>query len=155
MATVRRILLPLILLLLPLQPAVADGCWVDNLWFRLDDFQCSIETPLETLVTFHVELETWKDWSRLIDLAHLAVFRRPGADTRMPPAINELLAQHGCQDPAVLAREASGRVIVLEAEMLPISATEVRAKLARHADVGSLLPAAVWSYIRRHRLYGG
>ncbi len=102
-----------------------------------------------------VELETWKDWSRLIDLAHLAVFRRPGADTRLPPAMDELVARHGCQDPALLAREANGRVIVLEAQMLPISATEVRAKLARHADVEGLLPPAVWSYIRRHRLYGG
>lgn len=102
-----------------------------------------------------VELETWKDWTRLLTLAHLAVFRRPGPTVGLSSALQDLLAGQGSTRVADLARRPYGTVLILEAEMLDISATRIRRDLEHNRDVSRLLPPAVWSYIRQHQLYGG
>jgi nicotinate-nucleotide adenylyltransferase len=102
-----------------------------------------------------LELTTWKDWRQLIELAHLAVFKRPGAAGRPSPELSSMITRHTVAQPGELGREAAGGLVILEADMLDISATEIRAKLARNEDTSGLLPAAVWSYIRQHQLYGG
>jgi nicotinate-nucleotide adenylyltransferase len=102
-----------------------------------------------------LELTTWKDWRQLIELAHLAVFKRPGAAGRPSSELSAMIARHRVAQPGELSGEAAGGLVILEAAMLDISATQIRAKLARNEDTASLLPAAVWSYIRQHQLYGG
>lgn len=102
-----------------------------------------------------LELETWKDWQQLIELAHLAVFRRPGVVGEPSPKLSSMIARHRVAHPRELSAKAAGGLVILEAEMLDISASAIRAKLARNRDVAGLLPAAVWSYIRQHQLYGG
>ncbi len=102
-----------------------------------------------------LDLETWKDWRQLIELGHLAVFRRPGAAGRPSPTLSSMITRYGVAQPGELSGKAAGGLVILEADMLDISATEIRAKLARKKDTARLLPAAVWSYIRQHQLYAG
>ena len=102
-----------------------------------------------------LELETWKDWQVLIELAHIAVFRRPGAAGGPSRKLSSMIDRHGVAQPQELSATVSGGLVILEADMLEVSATDIRSKLAQNQDAAGLLPAPVWSYIRQHQLYKG
>ena len=60
-------------------------------------------------------------------------------------------------DVAVVARPGShiyGKAKIIEMTPLPISASDLRSRLALGQDVSALLPAAVLGYIRSQHLYG-
>lgn len=76
------------------------------------------------------KLDTWHRPQDLAKLCRIAVFARPGWP------------------------EPAGGVIRVPMPPLAISASDIRARIARGEDVSAMLPAAVLSYIGRHRLYG-
>jgi len=84
-------------------------------------------------------LPHWHRADELIELADFLVMRRPGfeIDWRQLPAAYRRL-------------EAN----VVEAPLIPISATDIRRRLAAGLPVANLLPAGVEQYIRSRGLYG-
>ncbi len=80
-------------------------------------------------------LHTWRDWPELLGLVTLAVANRPGP---MPPVDAEVL-------------RTPHRVVPLP--MLDISATDIRARVARGLPIDSLVPPAVARYIEINTLY--
>jgi nicotinate-nucleotide adenylyltransferase len=80
-------------------------------------------------------LHTWRDWQELLGLVTLAVANRPGP---MPPVDAEVL-------------RTPHRVVPLP--MLDISATDIRARVARGLPIDSLVPPAVARYIEINALY--
>ncbi len=80
-------------------------------------------------------LHTWRGWQELLGRVTLAVANRPG----LMPAVN-----------AEVLRTAH-RVVPLP--MLDISATDIRARVARGQPIDSLVPPAVASYIETNALY--
>lgn len=83
------------------------------------------------------QLEGFPGWSRpdrIVQIARLAVASRPGAGD---PAMDFLAG-------AV----AAGRVDVVDMPEIPISSTEVRARIARGDDVSGLVPPAVAAMLR-------
>jgi nicotinate-nucleotide adenylyltransferase len=103
-------------------------------------------------------LDTWRNWNRLLDHAHLAVARR--ADAVLAPnwTLQEFFNAHWAPRPAV-AQSAHGRIVEIDMTPVDASATEIRELLAlpdgarRDARLAEVLPAAVLDYIRAHRLY--
>jgi nicotinate-nucleotide adenylyltransferase len=79
----------------------------------------------------HAKLATWHRWRELARLARIAVVARPGS-----PA-------------------PAGGALLLPMPPLEISASGIRARIARGEDVSALVPAAVLDYIRAHGLYRG
>ncbi len=78
------------------------------------------------------EIESWRRWRDLVQLVTFAIVGRPGAGYRIPDN--------------VCARRVEGVA-------LPVSASEIRAKLADgHEKLD--LPAGVLNYIRERKLYG-
>jgi nicotinate-nucleotide adenylyltransferase len=77
----------------------------------------------------YAKLESWHRWREVLELAEIAVFARPG----------------------FAAGDARARVVPFAP--LAISASEIRARLARGEDVSAMVPAKVLAYIREHRLY--
>lgn len=77
----------------------------------------------------YAKFETWHRWREILGLASLAVFARPGW-----PA-------------------SDGRARFVPMAPLDISASGIRARLARGEDVASLVPPKVLAYIQQHRLY--
>ena len=75
------------------------------------------------------KLETWHRWREVLELATLAVCARPGWVS------------------------PDGRATPVPMAPLDISASDIRARLARGADVSAMVPAQVLEYIRRHGLY--
>jgi nicotinate-nucleotide adenylyltransferase len=102
-----------------------------------------------------LELETWHRWQRLPELAHLVVMNRPGSP--LPGAGPELpgwARPRLCRDPQELAGAAAGRVFFQAVTPVDISATRIRAAIARGESVEGLVPPAVWEYIHEQGLYG-
>ena len=104
-----------------------------------------------------VHLDTWRDWWRLWDFAHLAAATRPGFDvSRLPAAVAAAWAGRS-GDAAALRAAPSGRSFLLEGLAMDVSATDIRASIARHDEADTalvgLVPAAVLDYIRANHLY--
>jgi nicotinate-nucleotide adenylyltransferase len=86
------------------------------------------------------DFPSWKQPERVLELARLGVATRPGT-TR------EELA-------AVLAKlPRPDRVELFAIEPLPVSSSEIRARVARGEPIAGLVPAAVEVGIARHGLY--
>lgn len=91
------------------------------------------------------ELESWRRWRELPRLARLVVLTRPGSEGALRP---ELL-------PAELrAAWQAGRLLTVEHEPVPVSATALRAVLAAGDEppAGSM-HSLVLNYARKYRLY--
>jgi len=77
----------------------------------------------------YAKFETWHRWREVLELADIAVFARPGFAPR------------------------DGRARIVPFAPLAISASDIRARLARGEDVSAMVPGKVLDYIRQHRLY--
>ena len=105
-------------------------------------------------------LASWHRWEQLFALAHLVVVERPGTTfdgEALPPPLREQWQRRLTDDRSRLAREPAGSIVRVAVAPQPISATAIRAALARGAagrtEVSGLLPSAVLAYIDRNQLY--
>ena len=88
-----------------------------------------------------LDLRRWRAPDELLSLAEWVVVSRPGA--------------HSTQlDGLGLTLEQRARVHWLSGVADPVSATEVRSRLAAGQDCDDLAPGPVLAYIREHGLYG-
>lgn len=100
-------------------------------------------------------LESWFEWRRLFELAHIVVMERPGApmaalESRLPPWARPRL----CRERGQLARAPAGCIMLERVRPQDISASAIRAMIAAGESPQGLLPEAVWNYIQANRLYG-
>jgi len=105
-------------------------------------------------------LAAWHRWEQVFTLAHLVVVERPGAvfdGTALAPPLREQWERRLTTDPARLSRQLAGSIVRVPVPPQLISATAIRAALARgvagRAEVAGLLPATVLAYIDRNQLY--
>jgi nicotinate-nucleotide adenylyltransferase len=96
-------------------------------------------------------LPTWHRWRELLQLTNLVVLKRPGEPLALSAEVAELLAARRVEG---VPSQPAGSIRIVEAPMLDISATVIRQSLAAGAPVAHLLPPGVYTYIRRHGLYG-
>lgn len=98
------------------------------------------------------KLDTWHEWSRLIELAHLVVIERPGC---MAPrgAVAELVARHQITESNDLTKSAAGGIWFQPVTQLDIAATAIREKVALGRDIRFLVPEMVRRYIEAKGLY--
>lgn len=120
--------------------------------------QCGGQRPLVLLLgaDAFAALPGWHRWQSLFDLAHLAVAHRPGFPIdleRLPAALADCCRERHCADPALLADAPAGRIVTFAMTQLAISATSIRALLAKGGSVRYLLPEAVIAHIRNENLY--
>ena len=108
------------------------------------------EEPLSWIIGTDAfnEIHTWRQWRSVLDLGHLLVLPRPGAE--LEGAALKLYREHRCPD---LERRPAGGIRLLDEAMLPISASAVRASIGAGDDAGHLLPEGVCAYIKQHGLY--
>ncbi len=106
-----------------------------------------------------VHLDTWKDWSSLWDLAHVAAATRPGFDAGTLPAAVAGQWKARLAPAATLHDTAHGHAYLLDDLALDVSGTDIRHALADDSGgadrLSHLVPPVVLDYIRQHRLYKG
>ncbi len=96
-------------------------------------------------------LATWNRYEQLLRFAHIACTQRervPLSD--LPDAVEALVREHGAQR---LPDAPSGSIVFFTMPPMPVSATALRAQLARGERPSELVPAAVLEYIDQHELY--
>ena len=98
-------------------------------------------------------LASWHRWQHLIELAHIVVMHRPGSQLPEVGAVSELVNERRSTAPAELKQTPAGRVFIQNVTQLDISATDVRAILAKKGDVRFLMPEPVRQYIAESQLY--
>ena len=98
----------------------------------------------------------WHRWSRLFELAHIAVAHRPGfpvdAD-RLPPSLADIFRARFSADPAVLSQAPAGRIVSFAMTQLDISATKIRTLLSKGQSVRFLMPDTLIDFIQQHHFY--
>ncbi len=98
-------------------------------------------------------LDTWHRWERLVELAHLVVVDRPGADCAPSPAVADLLARCRVSDPRPLRQRPAGCILLQTVTRLEISASRIREMVRKGLSPRYLLPEKVLEYIWREGLY--
>ena len=88
--------------------------------------------------------KSWHEPARLLELARLAVVARPGAPMPVGRRLGALL-------PGGAA--SMSRVECIKTMLIAHSASDVRARVASGRSIRYLVPPAVETYIRDHRLY--
>lgn len=99
------------------------------------------------------ELPTWHLWEEIAGMAHLVVMRRPGADEATDPKLRRWMKPRLSADPAELARNPGGLILLRDVTQLDISATAIRSQIAQCLSPRFLLPASVLAFIEREGLY--
>lgn len=124
----------------------------DTLLSLREDFG---DTPLCLIVGTDAfrELHTWHRWRDLIRLAHLVVMQRPGALKPLEPVLEEFVTPRVIYDAFALRQKSAGGILFQSVTQLNISATQIRALLARGQSPRYLLPDAVLDYIQERALY--
>jgi nicotinate-nucleotide adenylyltransferase len=105
------------------------------------------------------QLDTWHDWRRIFDFAHVLAVERPGAPAdaawlrqQAPSVAGELESRRA--EPAALAETVSGGFAELPMRPLRLeSATQVRGRIASGGDWQALLAPAVARFILEQGLY--
>jgi nicotinate-nucleotide adenylyltransferase len=102
-----------------------------------------------------LSLPTWLRWEELFDLAHIAVANRPGhlpGQSETPAALAAQMARRSDARDA-LATSPAGKIASFDMPQLDISASGIRATIARGEAPRDLLSAPVLAYIEAHGLY--
>ncbi|MEZ0121747.1 MAG: nicotinate-nucleotide adenylyltransferase [Candidatus Reddybacter sp.] len=146
---------------------VASGLVADDRELRREGLSYTVETLAQLRVELGsdvtlclcigmdslVNLHTWQRWQELSDYAHIVVAARPGWHLPETGPVTEWLARRCTDDPKLLSKSPSGRVLVEAMTLLPVSATQIREDLAAGSSVRYLVPDAVIQYIHQHGLY--
>lgn len=100
-------------------------------------------------------LESWYQWPRLFELAHVVVMHRAGARMRVAPG-SALAAQVAARQTFIseaLHLKPAGHVYVHAVTALSISASAIREMVRRGESPQYLIPQQVLNLISLHRLY--
>jgi len=101
------------------------------------------------------DLTTWHRWDELIELCHLVVMTRPGADVPAGGELAGFIRRHRVPEAAGLRHRPAGRLLFQPVTALAISASRLRALLAEGLNPAFLMPEAVIEIINREGLYRG
>ncbi|KPK38195.1 MAG: nicotinate-nucleotide adenylyltransferase [Gammaproteobacteria bacterium SG8_47] len=144
--------------------------------FRVDDRELrrgGLSYMVDTLVSLRTELggtplclllgadafaalDTWHEWERIPDLAHLIVMQRPEQEPAvgaLSASLRELVRQRKTEDVAGLNQKPAGDVCFVTVTQLAISATEIRRVLREGRSIRFLVPAVVEQLIEMQRIY--
>ncbi|MFT4580675.1 MAG: nicotinate-nucleotide adenylyltransferase [Gammaproteobacteria bacterium] len=95
----------------------------------------------------------WHRWEELLDYCHLVVVNRPGSDKNFEPRLQQLLERVQIADPDILGTVLSGCILFLSIPLLPISSTDVRARVAEGRSISHLVSPSVQQTILQNKFY--
>jgi nicotinate-nucleotide adenylyltransferase len=89
-------------------------------------------------------LMKWRRIERIFELANFVVLRRD--ETPVPAELRSRLAEPAGRPPA-------GRIVPVSSRLVPLSATEIRARCGRGDPISGMVAPAVEEYISKYGLY--
>jgi len=105
-----------------------------------------------------LDIETWKEWKRVLEQSLFIVMTRPGHRLREARGIlGETFEDRILEIPGqVRIREAwfsEFRIFLVPIQALDISSTDIRRRIRNGESVRGWIPPSVGNYIREHELY--
>lgn len=105
-----------------------------------------------------LQLHRWHRWEEIVSLAHLVVTHRPGwtldvGAMELDPALARLWQDALADEASELEAAPAGRILQFTITDLDISATRIRAMVAKGESPRFLVPDVVWNLIRLQGLY--
>jgi nicotinate-nucleotide adenylyltransferase len=102
------------------------------------------------------EIETWYRWKDLLGTTNFIVAVRPGFSLKQ---IQQLLERNGFfpekgNEKRWIGEQNGNEVLFLADEIVDISSTDIRYRIAAGKEWSDLVPTGVADYIIRNRLYG-
>ena len=99
-------------------------------------------------------LNTWHEWKKILDYAHILVADRPTEDSHIEHLdIASVYYDAATNDPDELRQATAGRILRVNIPMLNISATQIRKMIRQGRDPHFLLPHTVIQFILENKLY--
>jgi len=94
----------------------------------------------------------WRQWQKILQLAHLIVVNRPGCHLSSSGWEPALLRDTQARSADDLTQSLAGKILIQEMPPCDISATAIRQKFPTSAATIAL-PPEVLQYIKQHHLY--
>ena len=99
------------------------------------------------------ELGAWREPERLFALASFAVATRPGHPQRLRELLPAGLARAFRDGPRGLVHDSGNELRQIPFTPLAISASDIRARIARGGSIRYLVPDEIIEYVRKQKLY--
>ena len=99
-------------------------------------------------------LDSWRQWRRLLELAHLVIMTRAGQQADYSLELARELQPRQAASLGALQGKPAGCVYLVPVSKIDISATAVRERIAAGQPLHGWIAPAVEAYIRQHGLYG-
>ncbi|MEX1666856.1 nicotinate-nucleotide adenylyltransferase [Zhongshania arctica] len=99
------------------------------------------------------QLHRWQDWRSLFDLANVLLLHRADHPLAADASVAEFAEARRLDKASALAVLSAGGFFELGLIQLPISATDIRQRLASGRSIRYLVPDVVADYIAEHGLY--
>ncbi|HDY85099.1 MAG TPA: nicotinate-nucleotide adenylyltransferase, partial [Methylophaga sp.] len=152
------------LMMLHLAMKNADGFIVDDRELNRDGVSYTVDTLISLREDFpdnplylllgtdaFLGIQTWHQWQRLLDLAHIVVIRRPDESMTMSEELNTWHQQYLAV--ADDAQYLAGKIWPVTVTQLAISATAIRTAISAGQSPQFLLPDAAIQLINQLGLY--
>ena len=96
----------------------------------------------------------WHKWQQIFDLCHIVVCSRPGFSfTDSNQETRNLIEQYKSNFTSSSEELASGKLIIADDNLCPISSTEIRELIKKGKAFSHLMPQFITEYIQRYNLY--
>ncbi len=99
------------------------------------------------------QLNSWHQWTRLLNLAHLIVVQRPGYTITTSAEVADYTTNRCIKNAQQLTQQNAGSVYFLKAPPLEISSTRIKALLSDHKSIRYLVPESVFRWLQQHQIY--
>ena len=99
------------------------------------------------------EIETWKDYPHILDLAHFAVVSRPGCPAPELRRLLPTLTARMAQPPTPANVPADPVIFLIDRQTADVSSTAIRRRLASNQPIEGLVAPGVRQHIEQHGLY--
>lgn len=99
-------------------------------------------------------LDSWHEWQRILDLAHLVIMTRPGEKPAYGRQLADEIEQRTVADLTSLGQRPAGFVLSLPVPPIAVSSTQLRQQAGSPGQLREMVPATVADYIEQHALYG-
>lgn len=98
-------------------------------------------------------LPAWHEWQRIPAYAHILVVNRPGYAWPESGDFAHWCDQRRAESAAQMFEQPTGGLLSVSLTPVPVSATDIRARIARGEAPHFQVPEPVWHYIRAQGLY--
>lgn len=113
------------------------------------------DTPLCLIMgtDAYLNLDTWYQWEKLLDYAHIIIAVRPGVKFLPNTVLDNLRQEKNLADLQGLYDQKAGSIYLQTITALDITATAIRSQVSAGISPQFLLPESVWQYICQKNLY--